>query len=147
MCGSRTAGTRRTLTLRSEVVVSAQAPGSPRRDFPSAAVRPRSPVSVKSSRQVVGHEHGTQLAQAEGAGAAAQRGAVQDNARFQSCMRGRSHIGGHGAEDALENCRPLQLECQPRGGRRAAQHRGHAGTLQAGNGVNDLLGHLWETSR
>ena len=115
MCGSRTAGTRRTLTLRSEAAASARAPGSAIPHFPPAAAlgppsrafsfvgpRPSSPVSVQSSRQVVGHEHGTQLAQAEGAGAAAQRRAVQDDARARGGGDGGRGIGGHGAEDALD---------------------------------------------
>ena len=155
MCGSRTAGTRRTLTLRSEAAASARAPGSAIPHFPPAAAlgppsrafsfvgpRPSSPVSVQSSRQVVGHEHGTQLAQAEGAGAAAQRRAVQDDARARGGGDGGRGIGGHGAEDALEDGGPPQLESQPRGGWRAAQYRGHARTLQADDGVNHALGHL-----
>lgn len=87
------------------------------------------PVSLQNSRQVVRHEHGTELAQAEGAGAAAQRRAVQDDARGRGGEGGGLDIGGHGTEHALKDRGPLQLKRQPRRGRRAAQHRGHAGTL------------------
>ena len=86
-------------------------------------------MSLQNSRQVVRHEHGTELAQAEGAGAAAQRRAVQDDARGRAGGGGGRGIGGHGTEHTLKDSGPLQLKRQPRGGRRAAQHRGHARTL------------------
>lgn len=96
---------------------------------------------------MIGHEHGAQLAQAERAKSAAQRRAVQDDAQAECGGRGWRGIGGHGAEHALEDGGPLQLECQTRGRRRAAQHWGHAGALQAGDRTNHTLGHLWEEGR
>lgn len=159
MCGSRTAGTSRTLALGSE---GGRLSPSTRRSSPScppaAALGParhpglsgpaaRSPMRAQSSRQMIGHEHGAQLAQAERAWSAAQRWAVQEDARAGRGGRGGRDIGGHGAEHALEDGGPLQLECQTRGRRRAAQHRGHAGALQAGDRTDHTLGHLREEGR
>lgn len=125
-------------------LAAASVPGSYPRLFGPAS---RSPVSAQSSRQMIGHEHGAQLAQAERAGGAAQRRAVEEDARARRGGRGGRDIGGHGAEHALEDGGPLQLERQTRGGRRAAQHRGHAGALQAGDCTDHTLGHLREEGR
>lgn len=96
---------------------------------------------------MIGHEHGAQLAQAERARGAAQRGAVQEDARAGCGGRGGRGIGGHRAQHALEDGGPLQLECQTRGRQLAAQHRGHAGALQAGDRTDHMLGHLREEGR
>lgn len=104
-------------------------------------------MSAQSSRQVIGHEHSAQLAQAERARVAAQRRAVQEDAQAGRGGRGGRGIGGHGSEHALEDGGPLQLECQTRGRRLAAQHRGHAGALQAGDRTDHMLRHLQEEGR
>lgn len=91
---------------------------------------------------MISHEHGPQLTQAECAGGCAQRRAVQEDAQARRGGCSGCGIGGHGAEHALEDNGPLQLERQARGGRLAAKHRGHAGALQAGQLMDYSLGHL-----
>lgn len=159
MCRSRTAGTRRTLTLRSQGGRFSLSTGfgltpssHPQQPVPKArafflAPGPRSPVSVQSSRQVIGHEHGAQLAQTERARGGAQRWAVQEDARARRGGRGGRSIVRHRAEHALEDSGPLQLELQARGRPRAAQNRGHAWALQAGHRMEHTLGHLQEDRR
>lgn len=99
-------------------------------------------LGAQCSRQVVGHEHSPQLAEAEGAGGAAQRRAVQHNARARDGGHSGRGVGGHGAQDARKDCGPPQLKRQARGGERTAQHGGHAGALQAGYGLDQPLGDL-----
>lgn len=91
---------------------------------------------------MVGYENGPQLAQTERPRAAAQRRAMQEDAQARRGAVGRRGIGGHGAEDALEDGRPLKLERQARGCQCAAQHWSHSGSLQAGEGMEHVLGHL-----
>lgn len=65
---------------------------------------------MQSSRQEIGHEYHPQLAQAERAGGGTQRRAVEEDARARRGGCGGRSIGLHGAEHALEDSRPLQLE-------------------------------------
>ena len=59
-----------------------------------------------------------------------------------SCRRSGRGIGSHGAEHALEDDRPLQLERQARGCWLASQHRGHTGALQADHCMDHRFWHL-----
>lgn len=99
-------------------------------------------MNLQGSRQVIGHEHGPQLAQAESAGRGAQRRAVQEDARLSRGGRGGRGVGRHGAEHALEDGGPLQLERQASGGWLAAQYWGHARALQVDHSPDHMLGHL-----
>lgn len=88
---------------------------------------------------MIRHEHRTQLAEAERAWGAAQSRAMEDDARAR---RGGRGVGGHSAENPLEDDGPLQLQRQARGGQRAGPHRGYTRALQAGDSPEHVLGNL-----